>query len=118
MKLTMIRGAARDSTALVEGIAFQSQEQASAIELVSAAIRTLDEMIQHNAALVEETTAAIEQTEGQATELDRIVDIFTIVDGTAQRAERSVYGLPMPGNRIGGQQSRAKRAARSYLSQG
>jgi methyl-accepting chemotaxis protein len=31
---------------------------------------------QHNAALVEETNAAIEQTETQARELDRIVDLF------------------------------------------
>jgi methyl-accepting chemotaxis protein len=35
-------------------------------------------MTQHNAALVEETNAAIEQTEAQASELDRIVDVFTI----------------------------------------
>ena len=43
-----------------------------------AAVRQLDEMTQHNAALVEETNAAIEQTEAQATELDRVVDIFTL----------------------------------------
>ena len=41
-------------------------------------MRQLDEMTQHNAALVEETNAAIEQTEAQATELDRIVDIFVV----------------------------------------
>jgi len=35
-------------------------------------------MTQHNAALVEQTNAAIEQTEGQASELDRIVDIFVL----------------------------------------
>jgi len=38
----------------------------------------MDEMTQHNAALVEETNAAIEQTEAQASELDRIVDVFTL----------------------------------------
>jgi len=36
----------------------------------------MDEMTQHNAALVEETNAAIEQTEAQATELDGIIDVF------------------------------------------
>jgi methyl-accepting chemotaxis protein len=35
-------------------------------------------MTQHNAALVEETNAAIEQTEAQAQTLDQIVDIFVI----------------------------------------
>jgi methyl-accepting chemotaxis protein len=38
----------------------------------------MDEMTQHNAALVEETNAAIEQTEGQAIQLDGIVDIFSV----------------------------------------
>ncbi len=41
-------------------------------------------MTQHNAALVEETNAAIEQTEAQASELDRIVDVFAL-DGQEQR---------------------------------
>ena len=35
-------------------------------------------MTQHNAALVEETNAAIEQTESQAVELDNIVETFVI----------------------------------------
>jgi methyl-accepting chemotaxis protein len=38
-------------------------------------------MTQHNAALVEQTNAAIEQTEAQASELDRIVDVFNIEGG-------------------------------------
>ncbi len=51
-------------------------------------MRTLDEMTQHNAALVEETNAAIEQTEARGQQLDRIVDIFTLaeaggIDGAA-----------------------------------
>jgi methyl-accepting chemotaxis protein len=45
-------------------------------------------MTQHNAALVEETNAAIEQTEAQATELDRIVDVFAIDDGTQKPQRR------------------------------
>ena len=57
-----------------------SRTQASAIEDVAAAVRQMDEMTQHNAALVEETNAAIEQTEAQAVELDGIVDIFTLED--------------------------------------
>lgn len=41
----------------------------------------MDEMTQHNAALVEELNGAIEQTEQQAAELDMVVDQFTVSDG-------------------------------------
>jgi methyl-accepting chemotaxis protein len=77
-KLRSMLEAARGNSGLLESIANDSREQASAIEEVTAAVRTMDEMTQHNAALVEETNTAIEQTEAQATELDRIVDVFRI----------------------------------------
>jgi methyl-accepting chemotaxis protein len=70
--------AIRQNQALMEGIAKENREQASGIDQVTIAVRQMDEMTQHNAALVEETNAAIEQTEAQAVELDRIVDIFAI----------------------------------------
>jgi methyl-accepting chemotaxis protein len=82
-RLDGVRDAVRENTVLLEGIAQASRAQASAIEEVNIAVRQLDEMTQHNAALVEETNAAIEQTEGQATELDRIVDVFTLDDEDA-----------------------------------
>ena len=63
---------------LLAGMARASREQASSIEEVNVAVRTLDEMTQHNAALVEETNAAIEQTEAQAAELDRVIGTFTL----------------------------------------
>jgi len=77
-KLVAMLDAARESSGLIDGIAQASREQAAAIEEVGKAVRTLDEMTQHNAALVEETNAAIEQTEAQASELDRIVDVFSV----------------------------------------
>jgi hypothetical protein len=73
----------------------------------------MDEMTQHNAALVEETNASIEQTEHQAGELDRIVDVFRI-DGATERAE----ARPAPQHGIKGLQDRVKSAAKSYLSHG
>ncbi|HLV84598.1 MAG TPA: methyl-accepting chemotaxis protein [Devosia sp.] len=79
-KLESMLEEARASNALMDGIARESREQASSIEEVNAAVRTMDEMTQHNAALVEEINAAIEQTETQASELDRIVDVFTVVE--------------------------------------
>ena len=87
-KLVAMLEAARESSTLIEGIATASRDQASAIEEVTAAVRQLDEMTQHNAALVEETNAAIEQTENQANELDKIVDVFTI-DGQETRRARA-----------------------------
>lgn len=87
-RLLSMLEAAHESSALIDGIAAASREQAEAIEEVSLAMRTLDEMTQHNAALVEETNAAIEQAETQASELDRIVDVFELErgDGEDRRA--------------------------------
>jgi len=73
-------GGVRENLRLIEDIASASRSQSSAIGEVTTAVRQMDEMTQHNAALVEETNAAIEQTEAQATELDRIVDIFVLAD--------------------------------------
>ena len=84
-KLTAMLAAARESSSLIEAIAGASRSQAASIEEVSGAVRQLDEMTQHNAALVEETNAAIEQTEGQAGELDRIVEVFTLEEAGEDR---------------------------------
>jgi methyl-accepting chemotaxis protein len=70
-------------TALMGEIAHESKEQASSIVEISTSIREMDEMTQHNAALVEETNAAIDQTESQATELDHIVEQFKITESKA-----------------------------------
>ncbi len=88
-KLSTILDAVKDNNILMEGIAKESREQASAIEEVNTAVRQMDEMTQHNAALVEQTNAAIEQTEVQAADLDRVVDIFRIAkqgEATVQAA--------------------------------
>ncbi len=115
-RLESMLEAARSSNALMDGIARESREQASAIEEVNTAVRQLDEMTQHNAALVEQTNAAIEQTEAQANELDRVVDIFT-VSGTAA-AVRPAVANAAPAKGIRGLQEKVKKAASSYLSRG
>ncbi|ODT82283.1 MAG: hypothetical protein ABS76_08515 [Pelagibacterium sp. SCN 64-44] len=106
-KLASMLEAIRDNTAALEAIARDSAEQATSIEEVTSAVRTMDEMTQHNAALVEETNAAIEQTEAQATELDRIVDIFA-VDGGERAAPEGVQA----------QQQMLRAAAPKFKSQG
>jgi methyl-accepting chemotaxis protein len=107
-KLNMMLDMARSSNALMDGIARDSREQASAIDEVAVAVRQMDEMTQHNAALVEETNAAIEQTEGQASELDSVVDIFRLDAGTA----------PKPVAPRAKPVTATKPAANRYLSQG
>ena len=121
--------AARSNNELMNGIAKESREQATAIEEVTTAVRQMDEMTQHNAGMVEEINAAIEQTERQATDLDRIVDVFTLSDagqsvsqGKPERAGlRSVPLEARPvavGAKAGGireLQAKATLAAKSYL---
>src|SRR5690606_28527202 len=86
-KLTAMLDAANASTEVMEAIAHDSREQASAIEEVNIAVRQMDEMTQHNAALVEETNAAIEQTEAEANRLDTIVEIFRIGRDQKEQAD-------------------------------
>jgi methyl-accepting chemotaxis protein len=84
-KLKAMLDGARSNYELLQGIASESRAQASSIEEVNMAVRMLDEMTQHNAALVEETNAAIEQTEAQATKLDRIVEVFHVAEDSGMR---------------------------------
>jgi PAS domain S-box len=86
-KLEAMLEAVRESAELVNAIARASRDQAGSIEEVNEAMRQLDQMTQHNAALVEQTNAVIEQTEGQTQTLDRLVDVFR-VDGDMAGAGR------------------------------
>jgi methyl-accepting chemotaxis protein len=118
-KLTAMLTAARTSNTLMEGIARDSQEQAASIEEVNAAVRTMDEMTQHNAALVEETNAALEQAEAQASELDRIVEVFTLAPGDrTQTARPNTDDAAPPRPAVKGLQDKVRDAARSYLGAG
>jgi methyl-accepting chemotaxis protein len=110
-QLAAMLSAVNENSDLMQSIAKASREQASAIDEVSVAVRTLDEMTQHNAALVEQTNAAIEQTEAQASELDRVVDVFKL-DG---KADAPVQRQPAPARNAVKQ---VRSAAQSYLSQG
>ncbi|MGB3338008.1 MAG: methyl-accepting chemotaxis protein [Devosia sp.] len=121
-KLEAMVAAARSSNELMSGIARESREQAGSIDEVNTAVRTMDEMTQHNAALVEEINAAIEQTEAQATELDRIVDIFATNETapSPQRRAEPIQVSPVKALAQGarGLQDKLKTAAKSYLSHG
>jgi methyl-accepting chemotaxis protein len=117
----------KQSAELLVSISGATREQASAIAEVSQAIRQMDEMTQHNAALVEQTNAAIEQTETQASDLDRIVEQFVIDGRSASAASRSASQparvaskpmVPAQPKGIKALQQKVKTAAKTYLTRG
>jgi methyl-accepting chemotaxis protein len=119
-RLGEILSSARASSELMNGIAHESREQAASIEEVNTAVRTMDEMTQHNAALVEEMNASIEQTEAQATQLDRIVDIFATDAAAPARPVPAPAANPVKALAEGarGLQQKLSTAAKSYLTRG
>jgi methyl-accepting chemotaxis protein len=112
-KLNNILESVRENSTMLEGIAKESRKQAGSIEEVNASVRQMDEMTQHNVALVEETNAAISQTEAQANELDNIVDVFKI-DNSGLTKQNDA---PAPTGILALKQ-KVKHAAQSYLSRG
>ncbi len=120
-KLSDMLGAVEENSSLVDGITRASQEQSNAIAEVTTAIRQMDEMTQHNAALVEEINASIEQTEAQAGELDVAVDGFVLADSVARERPTLVSAAPQAKPAVSGareQQQKLRSATRSYLSNG
>jgi len=111
-KLTGMLEAVQRNHSLLESIAAESREQATAITEVNVAVRQMDEMTQHNAALVEQTNAAIEQTEAQAVELDQVVDIFHL-EGQQQQKPTPVRVAASAPRTV-----KTKAAAKTYLSDG
>ncbi len=116
--------AARANNQLLDSIARDSHEQASAIEEINGAMRQLDEMTQHNASLVEETNAAIAQTEQQAADLDRIVEVFALdqdSDADTERRGKPTQAPsrgPAPAGGVRALQQRASQAAKAYGTRG
>jgi methyl-accepting chemotaxis protein len=113
-KLSAMLEAVQENAELIDGIATASRSQAASIEEVNIAVRTMDEMTQHNAALVEQTNAAIEQTEAQASELDSIVDVFSL--SGAPRSASAPARRPAATASV--EQARTKAASAAYLSNG
>lgn len=113
-KLSSMLDGVRESAELIVGIASANKEQSQAITEVTTAIRQMDEMTQHNAALVEETNAAIEQTEAQASALDLIVDVFKL---DLRQAREEAGGEARPGG-IRSVRQKVRTAAKAFLSRG
>jgi methyl-accepting chemotaxis protein len=106
----------RQTASVMETIASDSRNQANGIAEVNVAVRQMDEMTQHNAALVEEMNASIEQTEGQAGKLDTLVDRFTLEDGNARApASRPPQSRAAEPTGVRALQGKVKQAAKAYF---
>ncbi|HUH76376.1 MAG TPA: methyl-accepting chemotaxis protein, partial [Devosia sp.] len=115
-QIAIVLNAVNENAEMMQSIAQASLVQAAAIKEVSVAVNSLDEMTQHNAALVEEANAAIEQSEAQASELDRVVAVFKLSGSwNEQPAARS----PAPPKRAEPAKPASSRtAAQAYLNRG
>ena len=80
---------------IVSDIAVASKEQAGGIDEVSTAVTNMDEMTQQNAALVEETTAALQSAQDQAGTLGELVQFFH-TDGAAAPAPAKIGPVALP----------------------
>ena len=89
-QLGTIASSARTSSANTASISEATKALFNSITEVHASVRHIDQMTQHNASLVEETNAALAQTEAQARRLDEIVEIFRMPagDGQAERKDQ------------------------------
>ncbi|KKC33127.1 hypothetical protein WH91_10225 [Devosia psychrophila] len=114
-KLLSMLESIKENNSLLDDIARASGEQAASIEEVNTAVRAMDEMTQHNAALVEEINAAVEQNEVQASELDRVVDIFRL---DAKVQPNRIEQKPAAVAGIKGLQQRLKSATLYYSPHG
>jgi methyl-accepting chemotaxis protein len=76
-------------TGIMADISAASAEQSSGIEQVNRAIGEMDDTTQHNAALVEEASAAAQAMQDQAEELARAVRLFRLDECARRRRQGS-----------------------------
>lgn len=86
-----VRQAINQVSDIVGEIAAASKEQSRGIEQVNHAVMQMDDVTQHNAALVEQAAAAAKSLEKQAADLNGAISVFT-VDENATRAKKGDAG--------------------------
>jgi len=73
---------------IISEISAASREQSNALEQINSAVTSIDEMTQRNAAMVEQSRAGAQQLQGQAVELERVVDSLR---GTQRRETTEMH---------------------------
>ncbi|MCE7028823.1 methyl-accepting chemotaxis protein [Jiella avicenniae] len=81
--LNAIEGNIQTVNAALEGIAETSRDQARRLGEISAAMGELDQVTQQNAAMVEQTTNAIQSLAGEGDRLSGLVETFALPAETA-----------------------------------
>jgi methyl-accepting chemotaxis protein len=71
--------------ALVSEIAASAQEQATGLGEVNLAVNQMDQVVQQNAAMVEESTAATHTLRGEAEEMSRLIARYKVAGSPAAR---------------------------------
>jgi len=66
---------------LVNAIAASANEQSTGLHEVNIAVNQMDQVVQQNAAMVEQATAATHALKGEASELANLVGRFKVADG-------------------------------------
>ena len=94
--LSEIVASVKKVATFVSEIAAATQEQSSGIEQVSKAVTGMDQMTQQNAALVEETNAALHSAQSQVDELRKVVSFFKTGDeDTSEEQEQPATANPV-----------------------
>lgn len=73
------------ATVLMSQVANSSQEQSTGLNEIATGVAQLDQVTQHNAAMAEQTVAAITSMQHSATALTRLVNEFVLTDKTQKR---------------------------------
>jgi methyl-accepting chemotaxis protein len=87
--LAQIVDSTGEMVSLIGNISRSSDEQASGIKEINAAVSHMDEAIQQNAALVEENTAAVHSLTEQAQDLEKMMSFFKIMSDMESPANDS-----------------------------
>lgn len=75
---------------LVRTIAASAQEQASGLAQINGAVNQMDQVLQENAGMVEETSAATQTLNTDATQLADLVRQFDLPRGHIEQSQRRV----------------------------
>ena len=104
----------RKVSEIMNGIASASHEQSSGIEQINKAITQMDHVVQMNASLVEQATAAATSMAGQATGLARAVSQFRVEESRPGAAlpEATAHSQPVQRPALAQQQDKAAVAVR------
>ena len=124
-KLTAILEAVRENRTLTAAISEATRGQAISIAEVNAAIRSMDEITQHNAALVEQLNGAIAEAESQSSEIDRIAGAFRLAGAATTKPvgkrPSTAAAAPVPqrgASPVQDMRDKISRAASTFLHRG